>query len=142
MSDRTDPTPTPAAVGAEVTPSSQCDRPAHLAERLADLQAAAPPVIPPCPPWCVSAAELHRLEFDVDREAGTYSRTHEAYSSGVATVEAVETSDGHGGPVTLSAPRVVVYGADYDGRAVTADEAGALADQLRQAASVLARLSD
>ena len=40
---------------------------------LAEAKAEAPPVIPPCPSWCISTAELRPFDFDV--EAGVYIRT-------------------------------------------------------------------
>jgi hypothetical protein len=115
------------------------DRDTFLADREAELQATAPPVIPPCPSWCVSTAALHRLDFEI--EDGVYVRTHEAYRSTLATVEAVERSDGNGGPVTLSQPEIKVYGADFDGVPVSPSSAMVLAAELRQARDVLDQLT-
>ncbi len=111
----------------------------RLAERSAAMQADAPPVIPPCPAWCVSTAALHPLDFDV--EDGVYVRTHTAYESTLVNVEAVERSDGNGGPVTLSPPEIKMYGYDFDGVPVTPASALVLAAELRQARDVLDRLT-
>ena len=109
------------------------------AETLAAMQADAPPVIPPCPSWCVSTAKLHPLEFD--REDGVYVRSHEAYCGDLVNVEATERSDGNGGPVTLSEPALLVNGEDYKGEAVTSDKVLALASEMLAAVTVRDRLS-
>jgi hypothetical protein len=115
------------------------DRDNFLAEREAELRAEAPPVIPPCPSWCVSTAALHRFEFDV--QDGDYVRTHTAYESTLVNVEAVERSDGNGGPVTLSPPEIKMYGYDFDGVSVKPASALVLAAELRKARDVLDQLT-
>jgi hypothetical protein len=115
------------------------DRDSFLAEREAALRADAPPVIPPCPSWCTSTAALHRFEFDV--EDGVYLRTHTAYESTLVNVEAVERSDGNGGPVTLSPPEIKMYGYDFDGVSVTPSSAMVLGAELWKARDVLDQLT-
>jgi hypothetical protein len=115
------------------------DRDNFLAEREAELRAEAPPVIPPCPSWCISTAALHRFEFDV--QDGAYLRTHTAYESTLVNVEAIERSDGNGGPVTLSPPEIKMYAYDYDGKSVTPASALVLAAEIRKARDVLDQLT-
>jgi hypothetical protein len=117
------------------------DRDNFLTEREAELRANAPPVIPPCPPWCVSTAALHPIDFDDVEDGPVYVRTHEAYKSTLVTVEAIERSDGNGGPVTITQPEIRMYGADFDGVPVTPASALVLAAELRKARDVLDQLT-
>jgi hypothetical protein len=139
----TEKTPTcpPAGQEHEADSSTSVGRQARdrLAEREAELRAEAPPVIPPCPSWCVSTAALHPLDFEL--EDGVYVRTHEAYAGTIATVEATERSDGNGGPVTISQPEIRMYGADFDGVPVTPASAMVLGAEIWKAKDVLDQLT-
>ena len=104
-----------------------------------EYEADAPPVIPPCPSWCVSTAALHTLEFDT-LEDGVYVRRHEPYAGRIVNVEAVERSDGQGGAVSLSEPTVRLYGADYDGVNVSSEDVRSMAAELLEAAAIADRI--
>lgn len=110
---------------------------AAVAEYQRYLDANAPTVIPPCPPWCRLPEGHDYTGTAVDVADLTFERLHVAFAGLVADVVAVERN--HRGSVTVDAPEVFL---DVHSDAYPLDVVRAVAAELVEAADVLERLDD